>query len=271
MSKPQVSIVMPVYNAARHLEQAMNSVLTQSFTDFEFIIVNDGSTDNSESIVSAYSDERIKYIPLPMNVGLPNALNKGVEAATGKYIARMDGDDICLQDRLAVQKKWLDDHPDTAVTACHIRFITETGEEAGTWQLDLDTSSAPSIRRVLARQNCIAHPGVMGRTEIFKEYRYSPYQRNIDDYDLWLRLVADGKIIDKTDPVLLHYRIHSEQVTKVFLQSPFTQFNCKRKFLYHRLRAGKFTFFDCRVFMYMIKDGLTGIVKTVKRILHNKR
>jgi len=264
---PEVSIILPVYNGGPHLPKAINSILSQSFGDFELIIVNDGSTDHSEEVIKSFNDPRIVYIANERNSGLIFSLNRAIDKASGKYIARMDADDICHPDRIAVQKKWLDEHPGTSLVASIIEFIDENDQPAGQWPKDRATISAKSIRKMMPHDNCIAHPSVMARTEILKTFRYKPYQKNIEDYDLWLRLLADGKIIEKIDRPLLEYRVHAKSVTSEHLKTTnffLKHFHCKRKYLYHRLRAGKFNAFDIKVLIFMLADLVMGILKNLK-------
>jgi glycosyltransferase involved in cell wall biosynthesis len=246
----------------------MDSVLAQTFQNFELIIINDGSTDDSEQIILGYHDQRIRYYANEGNKGLIFSLNKAIDLAAGRYIARMDADDICAPERLQVQKEWLDAHPASSINACHIAFMDEHDAPAGYWPLEMQTVSPAHIRQVLPRENCIAHPSVMGRSEIFRQYKYAGYQRHIEDYDLWLRLAADGKVIDKVDQVLLHYRIHGQSVTSTHLQTRnvfFKQYHCKRRFLYHRLRAGRFGSFEGKVLGRMLADGMMGCMKNIKK------
>lgn len=268
MAIPELSIILPVYNGERHLPKAIDSLLSQSFTGFELIIVNDGSIDNSEKIISGYTDPRIIYIANERNSGLIYSLNKAIDRASGKYIARMDADDICLNERLAVQKKWLDENPGTGVVACTVQFIDDDDQPSGNWPTDLATINYESIRQMLPRQNCIAHPSVMVRAELLKAYRYKEYQKNIEDYDLWLRMAADGKKIEKINQSLLLYRVHGQSVTSMYLKtgnSFLKHFHCKRKYLYHRLASGKINLFDAKVFVQMLSDLVMSQLKNLKR------
>src|SRR5215212_8979259 len=104
---PEISVILPVYNGEKFLGQAIESILGQSFPDFELIIVNDGSGDNSENIILSYTDKRVVYLKNQENSGLVSSLNRGVSVAKGKYIARMDADDISLPDRFKLQKDFL--------------------------------------------------------------------------------------------------------------------------------------------------------------------
>lgn len=267
MSAPAISIVLPAYNCGDFLTLCLDSLLQQTFTDFELIIINDGSTDSTEKIIRTYADPRIRYIKNETNVGLITTLNKGIGLAKGKYIARMDADDICQPERLSKQKAWLDANPKVDVVGCHIALINQAGEDAGSWQDDLDTPNAETLKAKMAQVNCLAHPTVMLREEIAKAYGYNFYQQHTEDYDLWLRLLADGKVIDKIPEKLLLYRVHDQSITGSILRktNPYLkQYHCKRKFLQHRIREKKLGWFARQVFFSMVRDGIMGIGKQVK-------
>ena len=223
MNVPSVSVILPVYNSEAFIEKAIQSVLGQSFFDFELIIINDGSTDQSEKIILSFTDARIVYLKNEKNFGLIYTLNKGIELAQGKYIARMDADDICLPDRLAKQTAFLDKNENVSAVATVIDFINEQDEKKGVWYLDRETITAEQIRRKMPYENCIAHPTVMVRSAIIKKLKYKPYQENIEDYDLWLRMLNRGLRIEKIDTPLLLYRVHSNSVTSLHLKesNPF--------------------------------------------------
>ena len=115
MAKPSITVLMPVYNAERFLAEAIESVLQQTFTQFEFLIIDDGSTDSSPEIVRSYSDPRIRFLQNEQNLGITATLNKGIELAQADLIARMDADDICYPDRLQKQMEFVAAHPDGAL------------------------------------------------------------------------------------------------------------------------------------------------------------
>jgi glycosyltransferase involved in cell wall biosynthesis len=264
---PLVSVVMPVYNAAPFLREAIDSVLNQTFPDFEFIIINDGSTDASDAIIRSYADPRIVYLTNDKNSGLVFTLNKGIDAAKGKYIARMDGDDVCLPDRLLTQKKMLEEEPELSAVASVVKMINERGEHSKRWTLDEETTSWKTIRRKMPRENCIAHPSVMIRTPVAKKIRYKEYQKNIEDYDLWLRLLNRNHRIGKFPSVLLLYRIHSSSVTGTVLKQSnffFKHVSMKRKFIWNELRAGQISFFLLKVTLSMFADTVKGVAKFAK-------
>src|SRR5215204_1563530 len=122
MNVPAVSVILPAYNCEKFIGIAIQSLLRQTFADFELIIINDGSTDNTESIIHTFNDPRISYFKNPDNQGLVYTLNKAVTHTNGKYVARMDADDICLPERLAKQKAFLDQNGNIAAVASTIEF-----------------------------------------------------------------------------------------------------------------------------------------------------
>ncbi|HSF45703.1 MAG TPA: glycosyltransferase [Chitinophagaceae bacterium] len=223
MSMPRVSVIMPVYNTAQYLGEAISSVLSQSFSDFEFIIIDDGSTDHSGEVISAFHDMRIRYLKNEQNMGLVYTLNRGVDEARGQWIARMDGDDISLPNRFAEQILYLSAHPEVDVLACRVELIDEKGDSTGEWLHDAAAVSAQEIIDHLPVNNCIAHPTVMIAADVLKQFRYLPEQAQAEDYDLWLRLAASGKIIHKLDQVMLKHRVIKSSFTRSRQQNVFAK------------------------------------------------
>lgn len=270
MSAPAISVVLPAYNCDQFIQQAINSILDQQFTDYELIIINDGSTDLTHNLIRLYRDERIVYINNTTNQGLIACLNQAINQARGKYTARMDADDICSPDRLGAQYFYMEAHPHIAVVASFINFINQDGQPAGSWPTDRLAASAPAIRAIMPRENCIAHPSVMMRTHIARRYRYATYQPHTEDYDLWLRLLADGYTIAKQPLELLYYRVHEQSVTKTRLQKRnpfFKQFHCKRRFLWHRLKKFSFGRFEAKVGYHCLHNLAHGIAKEIKKLV----
>lgn len=266
---PEVSVILPVYNAEAFLKEAIESVLAQTYTDFELLIINDGSTDCSEAIIASFRDERVRYLKNEGNKGLIYTLNRGIDEALGRYLARMDADDVCCPERLQAQKAWLDAHPSTVMIATFSQEIDSKGKRLGFFAPDRQIVSAKDIRRRMPQENCITHPSVMGRAATFRKYRYALNQRNIEDYDLWLRILADGGIIEKVPYELLLYRVHQSSITQTKLRRKnffFKHFHCKRRFLVQRIKSGKCNLFDLRVGVEMLLDLVKGAGKSVKRI-----
>jgi glycosyltransferase involved in cell wall biosynthesis len=201
---PRVSIVMPVYNCEDFLAEAIESMLNQTFADYEFIIINDGSKDKSLDIMKRYQkkDKRIKLISRP-NKGLAPTLNEGLAKATGEYIARMDGDDISLPDRLQIEVDYLDAHPEVGLVGTNYIIIDPNGKTLD--QTDVFTH-ADDLRVAMVTCNQYGHGSVMMRSNIFK--RIKPYDPSIyvEDYDLFVRISHKYKVVNLQEPQYLWRR-----------------------------------------------------------------
>ncbi|MBI1920674.1 MAG: glycosyltransferase [Geobacter sp.] len=254
---PRVTVLMPVYNGERFLREAIDSILAQSFTDFELLIINDGSTDGSAGIIESYGDPRIRLVHNERNLGLVATLNRGIDLARGEYLARMDADDVSLPERLERQVTYLDAHPGVGVCAVRVALIGSEGEARGEWDMDRQTTSWQEIRACLPKSNCIAHPGVMARKDLLARYRYRAEQLHAEDYDLWLRLCADGHKIGKIAEPLLRYRVHDESVTvksRGAVAPMRSLLRVKGRYLLHRRGRAVFNLFDWRVAVQLMGD-----------------
>ncbi len=257
---PSVTVLMPVYNASRFLREAVTSVLEQRYSDFEFIIINDGSADGSAGIITSFRDERIRVINNERNLGLIATLNKGIQLANGKFIARMDADDVCLPDRLSKQVEFLEQHSDVAVVASLVDFINTDGGVTGNWSTDQSAVTIEEIARVMTRTNCIAHPSVMIRTEIARAYLYRSNQKGAEDWDLWLRLLSDGKRIAKLSETLLLYRIHADSITAGDKRKEVLEVRLLR--VLRKFLIGRFMQFQWNAFFFQV---LIGMFRTIAR------
>lgn len=183
---PPVSVVMSVYNGQRFLREAITGLLDQSLGDFEFIIVDDGSTDESSAILAEYArkDGRIKLYRQE-NQGLIASLNKGCSIAKGKYIARMDADDVSLPMRLEKQVRYMENHPSIGILGTWLRIIDNKGRLGPPWRAP---TTPGAVKWALMFENCLAHPTIMMRREVFECLgSYNPEAVNVEDYDLWVR------------------------------------------------------------------------------------
>jgi glycosyltransferase involved in cell wall biosynthesis len=225
-SEVALTVLMPVYNGERFLKSAIESILSQSFGNFEFLIINDGSTDNSNKIIGSFHDKRIIHISNEKNLGLISTLNKGINLSRGKYIARMDGDDISMPDRLLKQVSFLEANPEISMVAAHVQLIDEEENDLGNWEEDIQCKTEKQIKSLLPYTNCIAHPTIVIRTAIAKKFLYEEKQTNNEDWDLWMRLVSSGHRVVKINETLLKYRLHANSIT---LQS--NQENVNKKLL----------------------------------------
>ncbi len=200
---PIVSVVMCCYNSERYLRESIDSILNQTFTDFEFVIWNDGSTDRTEEIIRSYSDTRIRYFS-EKNQGLGKALHDACEKVTGKYIVRMDDDDISLPNRLQVEYSFMEKHKDCVLASSAVYYIDESGEIFG--------FSAPALTDgVLKKTFSFVHPGVIFRREIYLQTIGYQNLRTAQDKVLWQMFSPLGKFRN-INQILLKYRIQSNSI-----------------------------------------------------------
>jgi glycosyltransferase involved in cell wall biosynthesis len=210
---PKVSVLMSVYNGALYLRDSMDSIIKQTFKDFEFIIIDDCSTDDTWKILSEYAnkDHRIKLFKNDENIGLTKSLNKGLSQAKGKYIARQDADDISLGNRFDRQIDMLDENPEVVLVSCDIEWINAEG-----FPLDIMKRSCPDyfINWYLLFYNHLSgHSQVMfRRQQVLELGGYSEAYRYSQDYELWCRLSKVGKFIILPE-VLLQQRSHNRSVS----------------------------------------------------------
>ncbi len=245
MTPELITVLMPVYNGGKYLHTAITSILQQTWQNFELIVIDDASTDNSLAVMNSFQDSRIRCITNAKNLGLIRTLNKGVQLAQGKYLARMDQDDIAQPTRLQMQVDYLIQHSSCGIVASYVQYMNAAGNTMQhNWTADLQHVTAAEIRRCLPRWNCLAHPSVMGQTALFKHYLYCEDQTGAEDYDLWLRLSAAGIRIEKIPQYLLRYRVHTESMTGslspqvanrkdiqakvIFLKQQYRQWRCNR-------------------------------------------
>ena len=183
---------MSVYNASKFLNEAIESILNQTYKNFEFIIIDDGSTDNSTQIIEKYKkiDERIVFIENEKNVGLTKNLNKAIKLSTSDYIARMDADDISDVKRLEKQIKFLQENKDISIVGSCAKYINSKGEV----EENIDVpENYEEIRNMIYKVNPLIHPSVMFKKEdIISIGMYNEELRKVQDYDLWFRAVANN-------------------------------------------------------------------------------
>ena len=271
MNSPTISVVLPAFNCEKYIGEAIQSVLQQTFSDFEFIIINDGSTDKTEGIIRSFVDNRIVYKKNESNKGLVYSLNKGVDLAKGKYIARMDGDDICLPGRFKKQLDYLEQNRNVDVLATVVILIDENGQVTGTWALDSKNISDKDIREQLPKDNCVAHPTVMGKAAIFKKYKYNQTQSQSEDYDLWLRMMNGRVIIHKLAEPLLQHRILKSSFTRTNKKNIFWKIGeTQLRFAGQEFRKGNLGLFAGKAFFYGSINMLKGILKQAKNAFEKK-
>ena len=235
-NKPAISVIMAAYNSEKYIAEAIESILNQTFKDFEFIIINDKSTDKTLDIIKKYTkkDKRIKLIKNGKNEGLTKSLNKGLRRAKGKYIARMDDDDISSHNRFMVQNNFLDKNKDIFLVAGSFVYIDYLAKRISREVCSYDVKQ---IKSILPSANIIHHPTVMFRNE--KKWFYRDKFRYAQDYDLWLRLLTNKKCMIILPECVLAYRLHKDSISssKRIKQQLFVKI--ARRFYFERLKENE--------------------------------
>ncbi len=215
--KPEISVIMSVYNGETYLREAIESVIKQTFRSWELIIINDCSTDSTGEILAEFAskDERIKVHPNEVNLRLPTSLNKAISLCNGKYIARMDADDICLPDRLQKQYKFMEENSDVALSSCRFMTVKNGVYSSGGAGGRCDNKA---LRAMLLVANPILHPGVIARAEVMKKFNYDTTLTCTEDLELWTRMAMENQKIEILPECLLIYRLHDKQITSTTLE-----------------------------------------------------
>ena len=211
IDKPKITVLMPFYNGEKYLRDSISSILDQTYTDFEFLIINDGSTDNSIEIVKTYEDPRIRFVHNDINIGLTKSLNKGLRIARGEYIARMDADDISHPERFDKQIKFLDKNQDIGVCGT---FAKTFGSVESIWKHPLEDDH---IRAEMIFTNPFIHSSVVLRSRVLKEHKifYEESRRFSQDYELWVRLSGYTKLANLNN-ILVFHRLHDESAGGIY-------------------------------------------------------
>lgn len=233
---PKVTVILPIFNAEAFLQESVESILNQTFTDFELLAINDGSTDRSREILAAFSDPRLVIVDNDGNRGLIYTLNHGIAIARGEYIARMDADDIAVANRFDKQVTFLDAYPKVAVLGSCAEFIDPSGKHILLRKVPIGNET---IQGRLLDVCCFIHPSVMLRTAVVREaggYRQDAI--HAEDYDLWLR-IAEIYEVDNLPEPLVHYRIHPGQVSQRELRTQRTAADaCRAAAWRRRIKSG---------------------------------
>jgi len=236
MIHPMLSVIMPVYNCELYVKEAVESILNQTFTDFEFLIIDDKSTDKTVEIIKQFSDSRIQLIEKPVNTGYTNSLNYALKIAKGEYIARMDGDDISMSERFLEQLHVL--KSDDKICVCATNFTLIHSNKYIQYPENND-----AIKIAMLSFNPIVHPSVMIRKSALNDLEYDVSKEPAEDYDLWTKLIWLGNFYTIQKP-LLRYRVHENQISKVKSENQKNKFNLSRLNLIKQINYDQIEFQD---------------------------
>ena len=230
---PLVSVIMPVFNASRYLPEALESLAGQTFQDFEVVVVDDGSSDNSYEILQNFSKINLRIFR-QQNAGVGAALARACEEAQGVFLARMDADDRAMPTRLERQVAFLQKNPEVGLLGTAISRINDLGNPLGNLFFPKDHNFI--CKRLIAR-NLFCHPTVIMRADLVSRAGgYNPSRRVLDDYDLWLRMVGISKMAN-LDEILLEYRVHSASESSCYQRNLLWRGISAR---WHAIRAGSY-------------------------------
>lgn len=205
-----MSVIIPLYNREQYIKQAIQSILKQTYTDFELLILDDGSSDKSCEVVSSFSDPRIQLHKNPTNKGISFTRNRLNQLTSGEYIAVLDSDDLAEEDRLEKQVDYLDRHPEVDLVSGRAKLINETGKPTGSiWGGKL---SPEQVFAFLPLGNQIIHSTVMARSSFFLKFPFDESLKTAEDYDVWLRGNNECKY-EVLGDILSSYRIHKESIS----------------------------------------------------------
>jgi glycosyltransferase involved in cell wall biosynthesis len=211
MTTPKVSVCIPVYNRAHYVKTAIDSILMQSFSDFELIVVDDGSSDASRDVVRSCADPRMRLECNPHNLGIPATRNRCLALARGEYVAILDSDDYAYPERLAKQVAFLDHHPHHALVGSWATWMDSVGRSLG--KMKRRPVKPDDAAAALIFYSPLQHSAVMGRTAILHRYGYRQEYDMNDDYDLWVRLAKRYKLANLAE-ALVCYRVHEGRTTR---------------------------------------------------------
>ncbi len=236
---PRISVILPVYNCQEYIFEAVKSILNQTFSDFEFIIIDDCSTDTTLQVIKNFNDARIIIIEKPVNTGYTDSLNYAISIAKGQYIARMDGDDISFPTRFEKQVAFLEANDDVILCGSGIQII---GTEV---KLNHPTNHDEILVK-LCFGNSFYHPTIMARKNIMLSNNYDKKFEPAEDYDLWTRLAFVGKLANIPE-VLLNYREHDSQISNIKNETQLNNaFLCKLEMLNRLNISNQFTDFEIK-------------------------
>lgn len=265
-----ISVVMTAYNAEKYIKSTIESVLNQTFVDFEFLIYNDGSTDNTKSTIDSYKDSRIKATHLPVNMGVVYCANKGLREAQGKYIARMDADDICILERFQKQFNFLEKNPDVGLLGGYLQIL-------GTDKIEKKPLHDNQIRWWFFKGCPIPQPAAMIRSSIIKKNKvyYDSKFKSAEDIEYWIQLAKHTKMANLPE-VLVEYRVHpnQESTANIERQNHYRDMSSKSFFAWLGISNSKDDLeFARNLFSDLLSYDVSNTLKTdtfFKKLIHSK-
>lgn len=212
---PRISVILSVYNGGKYIKEAVESILNQTFKDFEFIIIDDGSTDTTASVLDSFKDPRIIRLVNKNNIGLVQSLNKGLHVASGEFVARMDADDMSVSDRFEKQIDFLEKHPDVGVLGTAMQQVDAKGKILSVFQ---SPEKHDDILYRMLFDTALAHATVMMRKDVVMQAGgYDPKFIHVEDTELWSRLILKTKFANLPEALYIR-RLHKNSIMNAHSQ-----------------------------------------------------
>lgn len=207
----KITVLMPIYNADDYLEESIKSILNQTYTDFDLLAIDDGSTDNSAAIIHSFQDDRVHYLKNEKNMGIVPTLNRGLALIEGPYIVRMDSDDICLPTRFEEQIKFMDQYPEVAVSGTSIEIFTDDGKV----RKKIVKTNPATLRTQLIFEAALMHPSVIIRNDVIKKEQltYDINHKATEDIGLWQKIAFKYDLAN-IPSIQLRYRDNEFGITR---------------------------------------------------------
>ena len=224
MQKIKISVILPVYNSENYLADCIESILTQTFKNFELIIVNDSSNDRTTELIYFYKKlykNKIKVINNKKKIGVSKSLNKAVKISSGNYIVRMDSDDICYQNRFEYLLSYMNKNKNIDILFSGMEYF---GSKFFFLKHSASRYDNKEIGTLLNYYNPLNHPTFIAKSKVLKKYKYSSRFKNFEDWNLWIVMHKNGEVFQSLDKVLYRYRIHEKQVSKKITEKTTGQF-----------------------------------------------
>lgn len=251
MKAPTITVLMPVYNVEDYIHESINSVLNQTYPHFEFLIIDDGSTDSTAQLIKTFSDPRITLIEKPNNTGLIDCLNLGFSLAKGTYIARMDGDDISAFNRFEKQLKVLETQPEIKVCGCWLKAFGEKEE------IIKHKEFHDEIVANLLLHCSMSMGAVMFERKALENYLFDEKKVHVEDYDFWSRIAWTSKFYNLQE-VLYFYRVHKGQVSTIYKATQVQGDIGIKLFLFKKAGYNVYVFSDEMITkMLLLTNGIT--------------
>lgn len=264
MAKELISVILPAYNAERFLKEAIDSILAQTYTNFELIILNDGSTDRTEEIILSYDDPRIRYVKNETNLKLIKTLNKGIELAKGKYIARMDADDISLPTRLEKEYEFMEKHPNAGACSTKVYLLRGDRVKKGHYY---PSASPEACRFCSIFRTPLSHPASFFRADVLKKIKYDETESalHIEAFVLWGNMALKNIPMFVLDERLLYYRDNDQSICHTFTDAQLDNHKARVKYMFKELLGLSINYRDLDV---LYGNTLSFTIQDIKKAIN---